>query len=53
MEQKPKSECGSCRKKGESKFNWMTLIGLEVVLVSIYGHVKLVNLLIDYLSRLF
>lgn len=53
MEQTKNSECTSCRKKGETKMKWLQIIGFEVVIVSIYGHYKLINLLIDYLSSVF
>jgi hypothetical protein len=33
--------CQTCKEKGESKINWMVVLAVEVLIVSIYGHVKL------------
>jgi hypothetical protein len=33
--------CQTCKEKGESKINWMVVIAVEILIVSIYGHVKL------------
>jgi hypothetical protein len=45
--------CESCKQKGKSKINWMTIIAFEVFIVSIYGHVELVKVISQLLSRLF
>jgi hypothetical protein len=37
--------CKTCKEKGQSKFNWMVVFAVEVLIVSIYGHVKLFQLL--------
>ena len=41
--------CESCKKKGQSKINWMNIIAFEIFIVSVYGHVELIK----FLSSLF
>ena len=33
--------CQTCKEKGEGKINWMVVIAVDILIVSIYGHVKL------------
>jgi hypothetical protein len=37
--------CQTCKEKGESKINWMVILAVEVLIVSVYGHVKLFEVL--------
>jgi hypothetical protein len=37
--------CKTCKEKGESKINWMVILAVEILIVSIYGHVKLFQVL--------
>ena len=37
--------CQTCKEKGEGKINWMVVIDVEILIVSIYGHVKLFELI--------
>jgi hypothetical protein len=37
--------CKTCKEKGESKINWMVVLAVEVLIVSVYGHVKLFEVL--------
>lgn len=41
--------CKTCKETGQSKFNWMTIIALEIFIVSIYGHIQIVK----FISSLF
>jgi hypothetical protein len=37
--------CKTCKEKGEGKINWMVVLAVEVLIVSVYGHVKLFEVL--------
>jgi hypothetical protein len=37
--------CQTCKEKGESKINWMVVLAVEILIMSIYGHVKLFEVL--------
>jgi hypothetical protein len=37
--------CKTCKEKGESKINWMVILAVEILIVSIYGHIKLFQVL--------
>jgi hypothetical protein len=41
--------CQSCKEKGKSKLNWMSIVAFEIFIVSIYGHVELIK----FISSLF
>lgn len=45
--------CSECQKKGQQKFSWMMVMSIEIVIVSVYGHVKLFELISDYLKNFF
>ena len=53
MEQENKEGCKTCKEKGASKFNFMTIIALEIFIVSIYGHLELIKLISKWISSLF
>lgn len=41
--------CQSCKEKGKTKLNWMSIVAFEIFIVSIYGHIELFK----FLSSLF
>jgi hypothetical protein len=45
--------CQDCKKQGRIKFNWMLIIGIELLATTIYGHVVLIQKLLGWLSQTF
>jgi hypothetical protein len=35
--------CQSCKEKGKTKLNWMSIVAFEIFIVSIYGHIELIK----------
>jgi hypothetical protein len=45
--------CKDCKKRANFKINLMFVLGIELLITSIYGHVQLFKLIIDWVSPLF
>lgn len=45
--------CQDCKKSGRIKFNWMLIIGIELFLTTVYGHIVLIEKLVEWVSQTF
>jgi hypothetical protein len=45
--------CQDCKKQGRIKFNLMLIIGIELLATTIYGHVVLIQKLVEWVSQTF
>ena len=53
MEQENKEGCKSCKEKGKTKYNIMSINAIEIFIVSIYGHIELIKLISKWISYFF
>jgi hypothetical protein len=45
--------CQDCKKKGSVKINFMFILGIELALTAIYGHIVLIKEIVNWISRLY
>ena len=45
--------CQDCKKKAQIKLNWMMVVGIEILITSIYGNYLAITKLISWVDSLF